>query len=118
VAYGVNFSDEFEAWWSSLERDLRKAIAAYIGLLQEYGPQLGRPYADTLKGSRYRNMKELRIPYKGEPYRVLYAFDSKREALLLIGGNKASSKRWYQQTIPVAERIFAEHLKRLEEEDG
>lgn len=61
MAYGVNFSNEFEVWWQGLDRDLRKAIAAYVGLLQEYGPHLGRPYADTLKGSRIGNLKELRV---------------------------------------------------------
>ncbi len=118
MAHQVNFSDPFEAWWRSLERDLQKAIAAYIGLLRAYGPQLGRPYADTLKGSKIGNMKELRIPYRGEPYRILYAFDPKREALLILGGNKANDKRWYQKMIPRAERIYAEHLKQLEERDG
>lgn len=114
----INFSEPFEAWWLSLDRDLRKVVAAHIGLLREYGPRLGRPYADTLKGSKVGNLKELRIPYKGQPYRVLYAFDPNREALLLLGGNKAGDKRWYQKMIPLAERIYMQHLQQLEGDDG
>ena len=118
MAYQVNLSDECEAWLDSLERDLQKAIAAYIGLLTEYGPQLGRPHVDTLEGSSLKNLKELRVQYRGDPYRILFAFDPKREALLLIGGNKAGDKRWYKRMIPLAEKIFAAHLQRLEAEDG
>lgn len=118
MAYKVNFSDECETWLDGLERDLQKAVAAHIGLLAEYGPQLARPYADTVKSpvkSPVKNLKELRVQYRGEPYRILYAFDPKREALLLIGGNKTSDKRWYKRMIPVAEKIFAAHLQSLEE---
>ncbi len=85
-------------------------------MLEEHGPQLGRPYADTLEGSRLSNLKELRVQHRGEPYRVLYAFDPERQALLLVGGNKAGDKRWYRWMIPLAETIFERHLKNLEKE--
>lgn len=118
MSFTVNLSTEFETWLGGLDRDLEKAIAKHIGLLAAYGPQLARLYADTLTGTTVSNLKELRVQYRGEPYRILYAFDPKREALLLIGGNKAGSKRWYKQMIPKAEAIFAAHLKALEAEDG
>jgi hypothetical protein len=71
---------------------------------------LGRPYVDTIKGSAFTNMKELRVQYDGNPYRILFAFDPQRQAVLLIGGNKRGDKRWYEKNIPIAERRFAEYL--------
>lgn len=116
MAYAVNASEEFETWFFAQEDNLQDRIAAAVGLLEERGPQLGRPHADTLEGSALTNLKELRVQHRGEPYRILYAFDPKREALLLIGGNKAGDKRWYQKIIPTAEAIFARHLATLDEE--
>lgn len=80
------------------------------------GPNLGRPYADTLHGSSLANLKELRVQHRSQPYRILYAFDPKREALLLLGGNKAGDKRWYRKAIPRAEAIYARHLEELEDQ--
>lgn len=116
MAYAVNASEEFSEWFGTQEKTLRRTIAAHIGLLEEHGPQLRRPYADTLEGSRLSNLKELRVQHRGEPYRILYAFDPERQALLLIGGNKAGDKRWYTRMIPLAETIFERHLKNLEKE--
>ncbi len=116
MAYTVNASEEFSEWFSTQEKPLRRTIAAHIGLLEEQGPQLRRPYADTLEGSRLSNLKELRVQHRGEPYRILYAFDPERQALLLIGGNKAGDKRWYKRMIPLAEAIFERHLESLEKE--
>ena len=89
-----------------------------VRLLQEHGPQLRRPYADTLEGTNRNNLKELRVQHRGEPYRILFAFDPKREALLLIGGSKAGDKRWYKRMIPAAEATFERHLASLEKEEG
>lgn len=116
MAYTVNASEEFGEWFSTQEKTLRRTITAHIGLLEEHGPQLRRPYADTLEGSRLSNLKELRVQHRGEPYRILYAFDPERKALLLIGGNKAGDKRWYKRMIPLAEAIFERHLESLEKE--
>lgn len=118
ITYTVNASDEFTAWWTCLDEELHDSIAAYIGLLEQYGSQLGRPYADTLRGSTIANLKELRVQHQGKPYRILYAFDPQRAALLLIGGNKEGDKRWYKKAIPQAELIFKRHLKELEENHG
>jgi hypothetical protein len=116
MAYTVNASEEFSEWFSVQEKALRRKVAAHIGLLEEQGPQLRRPYADTLEGSKLSNLKELRVQHRGEPYRILYAFDPERQALLLIGGNKAGDKRWYRRMIPLAEAIFERHLETLAQE--
>lgn len=97
---------------------LQDTVAAHVGLLEEVGPTLGRPYAATLRGSSLANLKELRVQHRGRPYRILYAFDPNREALLLLAGDKAGHKRWYRKAIPRAEAIFARHVKGLEDQDG
>lgn len=117
MAHIVNFSSEFQSWLVEQPEDLQDTVLMYVRLLEEYGPQLSRPHADTLTGTRLRNLKELRVQHRGEPYRLLYAFDPLRQALILIGGNKAGDKRWYETMIPKAEAIFYAHLKNLQEED-
>ena len=116
MAFVVNASEEFKEWFSILELALQRTVTAHVEQLEAQGPQLKRPYADTLEGSRLSNLKELRVQYRGEPYRILYAFDPKRQALLLVGGNKAGDKRWYKRMIPTAEAIFERHLETLAEE--
>jgi hypothetical protein len=118
VPFAVNTSDEFDNWFSPLEEALQDDILFVVRLLQEHGPQLRRPYADTLEGTSLSNLKELRVQHRGEPYRILFAFDPKREALLLIGGSKAGDKRWYKRMIPLAEAIFVKHLETLEDGNG
>ncbi|WP_337177878.1 type II toxin-antitoxin system RelE/ParE family toxin [Paludisphaera sp.] len=73
---------------------VREAILAKVELLREEGPNLGRPAVDTARGSIFTNMKELRVQHAGQPWRVLFAFDPARRAILLVGGNKAGDKRW------------------------
>ncbi|CAN5879662.1 type II toxin-antitoxin system RelE/ParE family toxin [soil metagenome] len=116
MAFAVIFSPEFGSWFDEQENSLQRAVLVYVGLLEEGGPQLSRPYADTLKGTRLNNLKELRVQYRGNPYRILYAFDPERQALLLVGGNKAGDRRWYDRMIPVAETLFERHLEDLEKE--
>ncbi len=115
MPYTINYSNEFEMWFTNLNEALQDDVLITIGLLEEHGPQLRRPYADTLEGSTLSNLKELRVQHRGEPYRILFAFDPKREALLLIGGNKMGDKRWYKRMIPLAEGIFERHLATLED---
>ncbi len=110
----VNVTSVFGDWFRECEEDLQDSITACIVLLASEGPQLGRPHADTLNGSSIPNLKELRVPYRGVPYRIPFAFDPNREALLLLGGNKASDKRWYVRAIKQAEQLYGEHLKNLE----
>ena len=120
MPFTVNTSNEFDSWFTPLEEALQDDILFVVRLLEEHGPQLRRPYADTLEGTSLSNLKELRVQHRDEPYRILFAFDPKREALLLIGGNKAGDKRWYKRMIPIAETIFERHLEILEkgEDDG
>lgn len=86
------------------------------GCWRNWGPALGRLHADTVQGSRHANMKELRIQHAGRPYRVLFAFDPRRCAILLLGGDKTGNARWYDENIPVADKLFEGHLRTLERE--
>lgn len=116
MAWEVEFTDEFENWWHDLTDAEQDRIDFGVGLLTEYGPALRRPYSDTVGGSRHPNMKELRVQHGGNPYRVLYAFDPRRTAILLIGGNKTGDPRWYARMIPVADDLYDEHLATLRKE--
>lgn len=112
----VEFTDEFEDWWNSLPEDVQESIAHDVDVLEQIGPGLGRPTVDAVKGSRWPNMKELRTQHDGEPYRTFFAFDPRRCAILLIGGNKGGDGRFYERYIPVADRLYQEHLDALREE--
>jgi hypothetical protein len=103
-----------------LDRSVRIAIFANIGLLEAYGPQLGRPQVDTLAGSRYRNMKEMRITVPGGEWRVAFAFDPTRAAILLAAANKSgvSQAVFYKRLLREADRRYGEHLKGLERRPG
>jgi hypothetical protein len=82
-----------------------------LDILEAQGASLSRPHVDTIKGSTFSNMKELRVQHDGNPYRLLFAFDPQRQAVLLLGGNKRGDKRWYDVNIPIADRRFAEYLE-------
>ena len=88
MGWEVEFTDEFEKWWESLSEDQQESVAASVGLLEEVGVHLSFPHSSGINGSKHALMRELRIQHKGDPYRVLYAFDPRRSAILLIGGNK------------------------------
>lgn len=85
-------------------------------LLEERGPDLPFPYSSGVESSRHTHMRELRVQHQGRPYRVLYAFDPRRTAMLLIGGNKTGNDRWYEEYVPRADRLYDEHLQQLREE--
>ena len=112
----VEYTDEFGAWWDQLGADEQEAIAASVELLRQLGPQLPRPYADTVNGSRHSNMKELRTQYAGRPLRTLFAFDPRRSAILLIGGDKTGDDRFYERMIPFADHLYDVHLATLRKE--
>ncbi len=90
---------------------------AHLELLKDRGPLLARPNADTLKGSSIANLKELRFEHDGAPIRILFAFDPKRQGVILLGGDKQGDKRWYETNIPIAETRFNEHIERQRKED-
>lgn len=94
----------------------KKKIVSALLLLQEYGHNLSRPHTDTLYGSKFSNMKELRIQAQGDPYRAFYAFDPTRRAIVLCAGNKVGNeKRFYKEMIPLADAIYQQYLDELEE---
>jgi len=115
MEWNIEMVDEYEKWLRDLDDGTQDSLLVSIRLLQEQGPSLARPYADTLKNSKLGNLKELRTQHKGKPYRTLYAFDPERSAILLLGGDKSSKKNWYKKNIPVAESRYEEHLKTLED---
>jgi len=117
VAWEVEYTDEFEAWWTDLSDDQQERLTAGVEKLEETGPTLGRPYVDTLTNSDLANLKELRITADGSHLRVLFAFDPVRVAILLLGGDKTGDwEGWYQEAIPKAERLYDEHLDELRKE--
>jgi len=116
VSYEVEYTDEFEEWWNDLSEDEQDSVAACVGLLEEKGVQLPFPYSSGIKGSKHPHMRELRIQHKGEPYRVLYAFDPRRMAILLIGGCKTGDDGWYDKFVPQADQLYDEHLEILKQE--
>lgn len=102
-------------WLASLDDDSRAQVVAAIELLEDRGPQLGRPIVDTVSSSRHRNMKELRPGSSGRSeLRVIFAFDPERSAIMLIAGDKAGNwTRWYKKNIPLADDILDDHLRKL-----
>jgi hypothetical protein len=107
-------ADEFKPEFDALAQEVRREILALTRVLEEFGPQLGRPRVDTLKGSRHANMKELRFSAADGEWRVAFAFDPSRNAILLVAGDKSggSERRFYRGLIRKAEERFAAHLAR------
>lgn len=114
--WSVEYTDEFEEWWLTLSESEQDEIAATVMLLEEVGPSLAYPYSSNVKGSRHGAMRELRVQHAGDPYRILYAFDPRRCAILLLGGNKKGDDRWYETHVPTADRIYDDHLDTLKKE--
>lgn len=109
----VEYTDQFEEWWITLTAKQQDHIGTAIALLQDLGPNLGRPLVDSVVTSKFPNMKELRTSSS----RTLFAFDPRRQAILLIGGDKTGQwQSWYDRTVPVADDLYAEHLKTLKSE--
>ncbi len=115
MVWEVEFSDEFGDWWDGLTPTEQKSVDFAVRLLQELGPVLRMPHSSGVEISRHAHMRELRIQHQGRPYRVLYAFDPRRAAMLLIGGDKTGNDRWYREYVPVADAIYDRHLCELEE---
>jgi hypothetical protein len=121
MAWIVQFSEEFEPEFDALPEEVQDSIFAKATLLEEFGPELGRPNVDTLQGSKHTNMKELRFNALDGVWRVAFAFDRKRQAIILVAGDKSgvSQKRFYKQLIQIADQRFTNHLNtKLEAKDG
>ncbi len=108
--YKIILAPEFKGWLVSLTQAEQDDILAALVVLRQYGYQLGRPHADTLKNSKLTNLKELRIQHAGKPYRAFYVFDPDRQAVMLCGGDKTGDKRFYKRMIPIAESIYQRYL--------
>jgi len=120
MGWTVRFHDAFEGEFDALHKDVQDELLSYMGLLQEYGPKLGRPRVDTLNGSIHANMKELRFDAADGVWRVAFAFDPKREAIFLVAGDKSgvSEKRFYKRLLAKADERFNEHLRALKGGNG
>jgi hypothetical protein len=116
VEWNVESTKEFEQWWNILTEPEQEDVNAKVILLQRFGPALRRPHSDVVASSKHPNMKELRIQHMGRPYRVLYAFDPRRSAILLLGGDKTGKDRWYEEFVPIADKIYDAHLATLKRE--
>lgn len=116
MKWEVEYTDEFGDWWSGLTDAEHESIRASVKLLGDFGPHLQFPHSSGINGSRHANMRELRIQHAGRPYRVLFAFDPRRCAILLIGGDKTGNDRWYEEHVPLADHLYVEHLDTLRKE--
>lgn len=116
----VEYTDEFGVWWDTLTESEQISVTAYVQNLERRGPNLPFPYSSGISGSRHSHMRELRVQSGGRPLRVFYAFDPRRAAILLIGGDKTGDDRFYERMIPLADRLYDEHLAALkkEKDDG
>ncbi len=115
AVWDIEITDQFEEWYLSLSIGDRAKVTAAVDELEQAGPGLARPWADTIKGSRHSNMKEFRALRSN--IRVLFAFDPRRTAILLIGGDKTGQwQRWYDLTIPYADDLFDDYLEEIRRE--
>lgn len=115
-AWEVEVTDQFTDWWSTLTDAQREAVTDRVDLLAERGPDLGRPVVDRIHSSRHQSMKELRAA-KGGALRVLFSFDPRRQAILLLGGDKSGEwSNWYEWAVPLADDLYDEYLRELGEE--
>ena len=112
----VEYTNEFEAWWHTLNEEQQEALTDRVTLLGENGPSLKRPVVGEISSSRHQHMKELRVTAAGA-LRVLFAFDPRRNAILLIGGDKSGQwQQWYRKAVPVADDLYDEHINELRAE--
>lgn len=117
MSWTVEYTDEFESWWNGLEEADQAKVEAYVARAARVGPQIFRfRRVRGVNGSRHTHMRELRIQVRGRPFRVLYAFNPQRAAILLLGGDKTGDNRWYEVNVPIADRSYDRHLLELERE--
>jgi len=113
MAWNIETTDEYDAWFIEQDENSQESIHTKVELLKEYGPNLSRPHADTLKGSKIKKLKELRSHTENHILRVAFIFDKKRDAVLLIGGDKKAKneKRFYKNLINQAEEIYEKYFE-------
>lgn len=116
MPWTIEYTDEFGVWWESLSVAQQNDSDSVIGVLEAEGPQLGFPYSSGLFGSKHPHMRELRVQSGGHPLRIFYAFDPRRTAILLIGGDKTGNHRFYEDYLPIADRLYDTYLEDLRRE--
>jgi len=116
MTYEVEYTDEFEQWYETLDEKTQDSIDIAVQLLEEKGPNLPFPRSSGINGSRHKHMRELRVQHQGKRYRILYAFDPRRTAMLLLGGSKKGNGRWYKENVPKADELYDQLLKELKNE--
>ncbi|MBZ9937644.1 type II toxin-antitoxin system RelE/ParE family toxin [Mesorhizobium sp. BR1-1-16] len=116
MVWAVEYTDEFGAWFGTLNEAVQDDIDRLVGVLEVKGPQLPFPHSSGIESSRHDHMRELRVQSGGHPYRIFYAFDPRRAAILLVGGNKAGDDRFYERTVPVADALYDTHIDELKKE--
>jgi hypothetical protein len=107
----VEYTDDFGAWWNTLNEAEHEAVAFSVNLLRQAGPSLGFPHTSGVYGSKHNSMRELRSQCAGRPLRTFFAFDPRRVAILLIGGDKTGNDRFYDKFVPLADKIYDQYLK-------
>jgi hypothetical protein len=112
----VEGTDEFAKWFGGLSQQAQVSVGRVVELLVDQGPSLPFPFSSAVESSRHSHMRELRTQHKGRPFRVLYAFDPRRAAILLLGGDKTGANRWYEEHVPKADALYDDYLRDLKEE--
>jgi hypothetical protein len=116
MVWEIEYTNEFGSWWDEIGSQEQDDVVAVVNLLAEKGANLAFPYSSGIVGSKYSQMRELRIQSSGKPLRVFYAFDPRRTAILLIGGDKTGNNRFYERYIPIADRLYETYLDELRRE--
>lgn len=116
MTWEIEYTDEFQQWWEILAQTQQDDIIVVVQLLEEKGPNLPFPYSSGVNESKHSHLRELRIQSQGKPLRIFYAFDPRRTAILLIGGDKTGDNRFYEKYVPIADRLYDEYLKELKQE--
>lgn len=114
--WSVENTDEFTDWFGDLSESQQEDVTAVGLLLMEQGPQLPFPHSSGITGSKHSHMRELRAQSGGRPIRVFYAFDPRRSAILLIGGDKTGDGRFYERMIPIADKLYEIYIDEIRKE--
>jgi hypothetical protein len=114
----VEYTDNFGEWWETLSEAEQDAVTFSVNLLRSEGPSLKFPHSTDVRQSRHKSMRELRSQCEGRPLRTFYAFDPRRTAILLIGGDKTGDDRFYDVMVPKADKIYDNYLKEIQEENN
>src|SRR5688500_12129137 len=116
MPWEIEYTDQFGEWWDVLTEAEQKDVAHSLSILEECGPTLGFPHSSGIAASRHSHMRELRVQHAGRPYRVLYAFDPRRTAILLLGGDKTGNDHWYAENVPRADKLYDGYIAELRKE--